>query len=330
MTPHALNSDALSATSTAGKAHLTMRLAELLKMDDVAEGMIDYLLTIDSRNDLLEYLTQLLGASNGAVTSFVDDVCSYQRGDLVVSAPAADEIPRQRERDYSGATSSRTSRTSQLTTNSNKKQQQQTTIKTIAATAKTKAAAANDAPASDEKPAATTPPVAAAAITKEIVQPATSALAELPAKQKLQQSQQQQQPKPRPLPAKGKAAKTCGCFGNLHQALTNCLYCGRVACQEEGYTFCPFCEYQLEPVKPPDEDSSSEQVTAWELKERLLQYQRERTSRTQVMDDQVVGGAPSSSKRWLTRDEEEQATKKDEAYRLSMQQRAAMQLNIGL
>ena len=57
--------------------------------------------------------------------------------------------------------------------------------------------------------------------------------------------------RPRVRPQQGKAATECGCFGNLHEALTNCLYCGRVACQEEGYTFCPFCGYQLAPVEPP-------------------------------------------------------------------------------
>ena len=55
-------------------------------------------------------------------------------------------------------------------------------------------------------------------------------------------------------PPKGKAPFTCGCFGTRHAALANCLFCGRIACKNEGYNFCPFCGYLIEPrdmrVKP--------------------------------------------------------------------------------
>jgi hypothetical protein len=52
---------------------------------------------------------------------------------------------------------------------------------------------------------------------------------------------------------KGKAKFECGCFGNKHKALANCLHCGRVSCQKEGYDFCPFCEYLVQPVQVPEE-----------------------------------------------------------------------------
>lgn len=52
--------------------------------------------------------------------------------------------------------------------------------------------------------------------------------------------------KKRPEPPKGKARVVCGCFGSLHKALTNCMYCGRISCAKEGYSFCPFCEYKIE------------------------------------------------------------------------------------
>jgi hypothetical protein len=55
-------------------------------------------------------------------------------------------------------------------------------------------------------------------------------------------------------PLKGKAKFDCGCYGSVHKPLTNCLYCGRVACEKEGFTFCPFCGYLLEEVKPPPGD----------------------------------------------------------------------------
>lgn len=49
-------------------------------------------------------------------------------------------------------------------------------------------------------------------------------------------------------PTRGKAKKVCGCFGTFHTPLTNCLYCGRISCSEEGYDHCPFCGYMVEEV----------------------------------------------------------------------------------
>jgi hypothetical protein len=50
-------------------------------------------------------------------------------------------------------------------------------------------------------------------------------------------------------PSKGKAKIICGCFGSKHKPLTNCLYCGRISCVEEGYGFCGFCGYLVEEVR---------------------------------------------------------------------------------
>ena len=49
-------------------------------------------------------------------------------------------------------------------------------------------------------------------------------------------------------PTRGKAKTTCGCFGTIHKALTNCLFCGRISCTKEGYDFCPFCGFMVEEV----------------------------------------------------------------------------------
>ena len=48
--------------------------------------------------------------------------------------------------------------------------------------------------------------------------------------------------------SRGKAKKICGCFGTFHKPLTNCLYCGRISCTEEGYDFCSFCGYMVDKV----------------------------------------------------------------------------------
>jgi Putative zinc finger motif, C2HC5-type len=50
-------------------------------------------------------------------------------------------------------------------------------------------------------------------------------------------------------PKRGKAKKVCGCFGTKHNPLTNCLYCGRISCELEGYDFCAFCGYMVEEIK---------------------------------------------------------------------------------
>jgi hypothetical protein len=58
---------------------------------------------------------------------------------------------------------------------------------------------------------------------------------------------------PRPVeksrPSRGKAKTVCGCFGTKHKALTNCLYCGRISCTEEGYDYCAFCGLMVEDPK---------------------------------------------------------------------------------
>lgn len=57
----------------------------------------------------------------------------------------------------------------------------------------------------------------------------------------MQQIKEASQPIKPKLPSKGKAAVECGCFGSLHPALTNCLFCGRISCEREGLDYCPFC-----------------------------------------------------------------------------------------
>lgn len=52
---------------------------------------------------------------------------------------------------------------------------------------------------------------------------------------------------------KGTPKVECGCFGNKHKALANCLHCGRVSCIKEGYDFCPYCEFLVQPVQVPEE-----------------------------------------------------------------------------
>lgn len=51
-------------------------------------------------------------------------------------------------------------------------------------------------------------------------------------------------------PSKGTAKTVCGCYGTMHKALTNCLSCGRISCAKEGYDYCPFCGCLVEENAP--------------------------------------------------------------------------------
>ena len=115
---------------------------------------------------------------------------------------------------------------------------------------------------------------------------------------------------PKSRPPKGKASYVCGCFGTVHKALTNCLYCGRISCAKEGYSFCPFCGLLVEKVQatPPDDGVMNE---AWLHKERLLRFDREFARRTVILDDQEDFYANSTST-WLTEEEKHEAQGKVE------------------
>lgn len=158
-------------------------------------------------------------------------------------------------------------------------------------------------------------------------------------------------PSTRPPPAKshpprGKASFECGCYGRLHDPLTNCLFCGRVACAKEGYSYCPFCGYLIEEVKPSSSDKcvvvsrSQDRVVscthllfcrvneAWLHKERLLRYDREFAQRTMIFDDSVDHHSDQKSA-WLDQDEAALAAQQEEERDNQMHRRQKMQLNLG-
>jgi hypothetical protein len=120
-------------------------------------------------------------------------------------------------------------------------------------------------------------------------------------------------PTTKPSPKKGKAKFVCGCFGTVHKALTNCLHCGRISCEKEGYDYCPFCSFLIEQVKVvpiPGEEFNK----AVMHKERLLQFDSENASRTVVYDDQA-DYFQNSLCTWLTEDERNDAFSKEERRR---------------
>jgi hypothetical protein len=192
------------------------------------------------------------------VIGFVDDVCRYQQGDFVLPP---DEAPVQNpshqpaaavERDYSG--SNRPSKEKKATPK-HQNEEKGSIKQQSAASAKT--AFTKSPPPT--KPSPTTAKIKASQSATP-TEPASATKSTYDdQKEAAIHTKTSKKPRPRQpaaLQPKGTATAVCGCFGTMHKALTNCLFCGRVACNEEGYTFCPFCGYQLGPVQPPDEDDA--------------------------------------------------------------------------
>jgi hypothetical protein len=114
-----------------------------------------------------------------------------------------------------------------------------------------------------------------------------------------------------------------------------------VACEIEGYGYCPYCGYEIEPPLPPPPATSEEgggggaapgaaapasAAAAWRHKERLLRYDRDFASRTAVFDDQADYYSKESA--WLTEDERIEAEERERQQQQTDALRRRMQLNL--
>ncbi|KAL9187042.1 hypothetical protein ACHAXT_010762 [Thalassiosira profunda] len=127
---------------------------------------------------------------------------------------------------------------------------------------------------------------------------------------------------------KGKSKqKECGCFGNKHKPLTNCLHCGRIACEGEGIDdYCHFCGFYIEDFSTKT-DGNAKIASALRHKERLLQFDRESVKRTHIHDDQEDYFAVSNSM-WATSDEQEDARQLEEERRKKIHERGNQVMSI--
>jgi hypothetical protein len=138
-----------------------------------------------------------------------------------------------------------------------------------------------------------------------------------------------QQPPEDDLPLQGDAKVVCGCFGTMHKALNNCLHCGRISCEREGYDYCPFCRYMVHEHRSTGTFHSADDGTAivtwnsdaWEQKERLLRYDREFAQRTIILDDQADYYNRSTSN-WLSEQEQREAQQQEQQRSDALQKRA--------
>lgn len=291
---------------------LVQRLAGLLGFEDGASDVLEHLLSIESQEDLLDYLSQLLGQDNQQVRTFVEDVGRFQTGEaLSLDPPAALE-----KADSKPKAEVRTSVTS--TTKSSKQK----------VPAKQKAATKQKAPAAPRNKVQKSENVKMAASTNAISPSITKQTSTNNDKVSKKTHTSPKPPKEaksikKSHPPKGKASVVCGCFGTMHKPLTNCLYCGRISCEREGYNFCPFCGLLVENVESGPEGSGE----AWRHKERLLRYDRDFARRTVVLDDQEDYFNNQTST-WLTEDERTEAGEKEAQRNHDMHSRQKQKLNL--
>uniref|UniRef100_A0A1B6C1E5 ASCH domain-containing protein n=3 Tax=Clastoptera arizonana TaxID=38151 RepID=A0A1B6C1E5_9HEMI len=125
-----------------------------------------------------------------------------------------------------------------------------------------------------------------------------------------------------------KGRHLCTCEASKHKLINNCLSCGRIICEQEGSGPCLFCGelvvsreeqnfintgtkqanqllQKLMDQKPPGWKAAIEQ------RDRLLEYDRNSTKRTRVIDDQSDYFSPSTTV-WLSQEERDYLAKKEE------------------
>ncbi|VEU38497.1 unnamed protein product [Pseudo-nitzschia multistriata] len=275
------------------KEVLEKALGKLLGFEEgEAEDLLDHLFSIESEEDLSEYLAQLLGGNTPEVSHFVDSVSRHRKGECLSSRDGGDDKKEAPSKPPAGedtaaldsfrmmALGKNTVETPKRGTNSGRKKE----AKSRVPPPKKKYSGKQT-----QEPAKTTTSVAQTSIRSKPqsynTQPEEKKEEETTVVKKFH-------------PSRGKAKVVCGCFGSKHKALTNCLYCGRICCEAEGYGFCPFCGFMIE---APVAGGSGK---AFQQKERLLRFDRDFARRTEVFDDQADYQGPAT---WMTEEEQKEA-----------------------
>lgn len=233
------------------KIILKNELGKLIGFEGGEEDVLAYLLSIESAQDLSEYIVQLLGVSQ-EVTKFIEMVSRYKKGEPVGEKESKNASIEKNELEqnellkapkYAAATASRR----------NCKQQNQEEKPKIHPSKKTNTKKCPPQSNPSSRPRCN--------VLQNQKRSSNIAVT--------QQSQHKELRVRKSHPSRGKAKIVCGCFGTKHKPLTNCLYCGRISCAAEGYDYCPFCGLMVETV------IDGIDTKAWIQKERLLRFDRE-------------------------------------------------------
>jgi hypothetical protein len=186
----------------------------------------------------LEYLSQLLGDATPEILDFVDNVGLYHRGEpLTLAKPAnnkqGNEANSKRPPAAKPAEAAPTSKANQTS----KKDALQARRKNHNQNNKSRV----------PRPKTMNPPPSAENNSTQSKTP-ESTQQSTPPKEEPSEEEEPTRTVEKSRPGRGKAKTVCGCFGTKHKALTNCLYCGRISCVEEGYDYCAFCGLMVEEV----------------------------------------------------------------------------------
>ena len=317
-------------------------LASLLGFDEVSD-VFDHLVTIETEDDLLEYLSALLGLEGAAVGDFVDDIWRFQRGEELVNISVIEEnseagnsavdTPQVDVTPKPAATSARKEREEKkveqklaaLKLEDSTKLRKEKKQNSKADTAVDKRAKLNIA---REQKQQQKKKEADARANEAAGRNAGKSAAQAASKPTRNTKETRMDDVPK-LPQRGKASAVCGGFGTVHKPLTNCLHCGRIACETEGYGFCGFCGYLIEKVAVAGHNRDGKFDKALLHKERLLKFDREFTKRTHVYDDQADYFSNTTST-WLDERERNDAEEKDEARRKDIHERKKHTLTLDL
>ncbi|RWV95094.1 hypothetical protein GW17_00042312 [Ensete ventricosum] len=88
--------------------------------------------------------------------------------------------------------------------------------------------------------------------------------------------------------------KPCSCQARRHKLVSNCLSCGKIICEQEGEGPCSFCGVLVlregstyAGLSDPGVPLSEAEAAAEAYAKRLVDYDRNSTARTKVIDDQT-------------------------------------------
>ena len=299
------------------RKHLERSLASLLGFDieDVVD-VIEHLLSFESKDDLLEHLTALLGREDDDVRTFVDNVVKYQNGEIiesnslstcsnesvqqseqqsVVNEKRKEEEVLKKKKEEEMILIERMKLEQQKELDRIKQQNMVQTKRQHIIIQKKKETDSNTKNNNNNNNSDQKSPI------KLKNNQSSRNKTDIPNVNNLEKKHPS-------MPIKGKAKINCSCYGTIHKPLINCLHCGRIACTKEGYGYCPFCSYLIEEHRMAEGEEIEKALLH---KERLLQFDRDSASRTQVYDSQADYYSNSSSN-WLSEKEQLDAAIKEE------------------
>eukprot|EP00531_Pseudo-nitzschia_arenysensis_P002256 CAMPEP_0116120132 /NCGR_PEP_ID=MMETSP0329-20121206/3016_1 /TAXON_ID=697910 /ORGANISM="Pseudo-nitzschia arenysensis, Strain B593" /LENGTH=308 /DNA_ID=CAMNT_0003613889 /DNA_START=187 /DNA_END=1113 /DNA_ORIENTATION=+ len=295
-------------------------LGKLLGFEEgEAEDLLEHLFTIDSDTDLSEYLVQLLGDQTLEMLNFVENMSRYRSGESIASVAENQGEADQKESSEKSGRDSPTQETAALDSframamgNNTRTAKKNAGRKNTKEKQGSKSRVPPPKNVNSRKKQPQNPSSDTNQSQNTVVSPASNQSPTLHQKEEKGVVEKSH-------PARGKAKVVCGCFGTKYKALTNCLYCGRIICEAEGYGFCPFCGFMVE-------EAVDGNGKAFLQKERLLRFDRDFARRTQIFDDQADYQAPST---WMTEEEKEEA-EENQRNHLESLKRPKQRLNLAI